>query len=67
MTSTTRDTVPEKLREAITKAEPPSIGKEPYIKDSIFNTNYLTEWQNNGSCMAFMEPGRKGVGLAMLI
>ena len=67
MTSTTRDTVPEKLREAIAKEEPPSIGKEPYVKDDKFNTNYLTEWQNKGSFMAFMEPGRKGVGVAMLI
>ena len=63
----TRDTVPEKLCEAITKVEPSSIGKGPYVKDGIFNTNYLTEWQNNKSCMAFMDPGSKGVGVAMLI
>ena len=67
MTSTTRDTVPEKLREAITESEPPSIAKEPYVQNDKFNTDYLTEWQNNGSCMAFMEPGKKGVGVAMLI
>ena len=67
MTSTARDTVPEKLRKAVAKAEPPSIEKEPYVKDNKFNTDYLTEWHNNGSCMAFMELGKKGVGVAMLI
>ena len=61
MTSTTRDTVPEKLQEAIAESEPPSIAKEPYVQGDKFNTNYLTEWHNNGSCMAFMEPGKKGV------
>ena len=67
MTSTTRDTVPEDLRNAIGEAEPPSIGKEPYVKDNKFVTDYPTEWSNNGSCMAFMEPGKKGIGVAMLI
>ena len=68
MTSTTkRDTVPEDLRDAISEAEPATIGKEPYIENDIFNTDYLKEWSNNGSCMAFMEPGKKGVGVAMLI
>ena len=67
MKSTTRDTVSEELCNAIVKAEPTSIGKEPYIKDNKFITDYLTEWSNNGSCMAFMEPGKKGVCVAMLI
>ena len=67
MTSTTRDTVPEKLQEAIAESEPPSIAKEPYVQGDKFNTNYLTEWHNNRSCMAFMEPGKQGVGVAMLI
>ena len=53
MTSTTRDNVPEKLREAIAESEPPSIAKEPYVQNDKFNTNYLTE--------------KKGVGIAMLI
>ena len=44
MTSTTKDTVSEELRNAIFEAEPPSIGKEPYIKDDEFITDYLTEW-----------------------
>ena len=67
MTSTTRDTVSEDLRDAISEAEPTTIGKEPYITNDKFITDYLTEWSNNGSCMAFMEPGKKGVGVAMLI
>ena len=67
MTSTTRDTVPEDLRNTIGEAEPPSIGKEPYVKNNKFVTDYLTDWLKNGSCMAFMEPGKKGVGVAMLI
>ena len=67
MTSTTRDTISEELPEAITEAEPPSIGNKPYVTDDEFITNYLTEWHNNRSCMAFMEPGRKGVGVVMLI
>ena len=55
------------MRKAIAKAETPSIGKEPYVTDNKFNTDYLTEWHKDGSCMAFMEPGKKGVGVAMLI
>ena len=62
MASTTRDTVSEELRDAIVEAEPPSIRKGPYIKDDEFITNYLMKWSKNGSCMAFMEPGKKGWG-----
>ena len=69
MTSTANNTVPvpEKLREAIAESEVPAIAKAPYVQDDKFNTDYLTEWQNNGSCMAFMEPGKQGVGVAMII
>ena len=67
MTSPKRDTVIDKLQEAITVLESSLIRKKPYVKDSIFKTNYLTQWQDTGSCMAFMEPAKKGVGVAMLI
>ena len=57
MTSTTRDTVSEDLRNAIGEAEPPSIGKEPYVKNDKFVTDYLTDWSNNGSCMKSLPDG----------
>ena len=44
MMSSKRDTVTEKLQEAIIEPEPSSIGTEPYeyVKDGKFKTNFLT-------------------------
>ena len=69
MMSSKRDNVIDKLREAIIKLEPSSIGTEPYeyVKKDKFKTDFLTQWSETGSCISFIEPAKKGVGIAMLI
>ena len=69
MTSSQEDTITDNLQEAIIKLEPSSIGTEPYeyIKKDKLKTDFLTQWTKTGSCMSFMEPAKKGIGIAMLI
>ena len=67
MTSSKRDTVTEKLQEVIIKSEPSSIGTEPYeyVKDRKIKPDFLSQWSEIGSCMGFMEPAKKDLGITM--